>query len=248
MAVNEVRHYGPDNQINFPVTGGGSVIPKGALLKPGTTDGTNLGLLIPATGSTEAVSVIGLLQQASVVANDSTATGTVFTTYPIDILTQYRTVRMEISQASGDSVACTQAVTTTTMTVTNSENTIGGSFVYVTVGTGIGQTNFVTASASGSFTLKAAFGTSLDTTSKYIKIPRRFHSLIFMNSDGTKMASQAAASSMRGLILDIFIVRNGEEHPLNPVNDSAYTGLNSLASLKFYADVALIEPGPYVLV
>ncbi len=242
-----VINYGPDNQTNLPVSGLGSAMVNGALLCGGAVGSaaTENGMLKLATGASAVPDIIGILRQAHATADDTTVSGTVFTTKPVDLLTPYRIVRMEYAVASGDLIAATQAVSTTTITLTSLEDNIDAGFLYVVSGTGAGQTNFLTASASGSATLKAAFATSLDTTSKLIKIIPRFNRLIAISSDGTKLTSQAAAGAVNAVVLDTFIVRNNREDQLNPVNHAALTGLNGLASFRFEADVLIRDTIPY---
>lgn len=240
-----VINYGPDNQTNLPVSGGGSAIATGALLMRGATPGTNNGMLIPATGSSATPDIIGILRGPHATAEDTTIGGTVFTTRPVDLVIPARIVRAEYSQASGDLITCTQAVSTTTMTVTSLEDDIDAAFIYVVSGTGAGQTNYLTASASGSCTLKAAFGTSLDTTSKFIKILPRFHQLASWTSDGTKLSSQAAAGGAKVIVIDTFMIKNAFEVQMSPVSHAALTGLSSLASIKFEANIAIRDTVPY---
>ena len=52
---------------------------------------------------------------------------------------------------------------------------------------------------------------------------------------------------MRVLVMDTVMVRNNEEVQLSPVSHDELTGLNSLAVLRFFADVAIVEAGPYPL-
>lgn len=243
----EVRNYSADNYINLPVSGGGSAIVKGTLLKRGATPATMNGHLRLATGNNANPYAIGVLQEAHATADDTDVAGTIFKTHPIDIVCPFRIVRIEYSLASADLITCTQAVTTTTMTVTSLEDDIDAGFIYVVSGTGAGQTNYLTASASGSCTLKAAFGTSLDTTSKFVKILPRFHQFGSLTTDGVKLASQAIVGAARVLVLDTLLVRDGNELPMDPTKHSALTGLNSVASLKFFADVAIVDSGPYTL-
>jgi hypothetical protein len=46
-----IINYGPDNVTNLPVSGGGSALVAGALLKPGPTPATNNGTLVLASGN-----------------------------------------------------------------------------------------------------------------------------------------------------------------------------------------------------
>ena len=245
-----VINYSPDQNIKLPVSGAGSAIVKGTLLARGalTSAATKNGHLEPTvSNSVSAIHAVGILQEAHATALDTDVAGTIFTVRPVDLVMPYRVVRMEYSLASGDLITCTQAVSTTTMTVTSLEDDIDAGFVYVVSGTGAGQMNYLTAAAAGACTLKAAFGTNLDATSKFIKILPRFHITISYTSDGTKLSSQAAVGIKRGFILDIHIVRNNNEQQLDPTKHSALTNLNSLASLRFEADVAITDTGPYPL-
>ena len=234
-----VVNYSPDNYINLPVDGNGSDIKIGALLMRGATGGTNTGRLILAASA--GADCIGVLQEKHTYSatGDTNQGGTVFVTHPIDLIVPARMVRVEYSQGSSDLITCTQTVTTTTMTVTSLEDDIDGAFLYVVSGLGAGQTNFLTASTGGACTLKAAFGTSLDTTSKFIKILPRFHKLAVLTSDGTKLSSTAAVGTWTVAILDNYIVRDNAENQLNPVKHDTLTGLNGYSSLRFEALVAV---------
>lgn len=241
-----VVKYGNDNVTNLPVTGGGSDIPAGALLKPGVTAGTNFGSLIVSTAnSTASVDAIGILRELHdfSVSGDTTNAGTSYVTHPVQLIVPGRVVRAYYS--STVLVACTQAVTTTTLTLTSLEDDIDGSFLYVQSGTGAGQTNYLTAAAAGSCTLKAAFATSLDTTSNLIKILRRFHQKIALNADGTMLGSYDAVGVHNAVVIDSFIERNGDLISLDPTKHAALTGLNSLRSIRFAADIMFRDTTPY---
>lgn len=243
-----IINYGPDNVTNLPVSGGGSALVAGALLKPGPTPATNNGTLVLASGnSTASPDVVGILREAHATADDTLVAGTVFKTHPVQLIVPGRVIRVEFSLASGDLVTCTQAVSTTTMTVTNLEDDIDASFLYVVSGVGAGQTNYLTAAASGSCTLKAAFGTSLDTTSKFIKILRRFHQKVSYSSDGTKLSSQDVVGVHNAVVLDIYIERNNRIEQLNPTKHAALTGLSSIRDLHFWADIVLRDSFAYTI-
>src|SRR6185436_15037423 len=115
-----IVNYGPDNVTNLPVTGGGSALVAGALLKRGPTPATQNGLLVLASGnSVGCLDAVGILREAHATADDSDVAGTVFKTHPIQIVVPGRVVRVEYSLASADLITCTQAVTTTTLTLTS---------------------------------------------------------------------------------------------------------------------------------
>lgn len=235
VSKTQRRHY------SLPVYGAGSDIPADSILKRGATPGTNNGMLIAHNGSGAAVDLVGILEclHDFSVVGDNLIAGTAFVTQPVELIDAPPIITIDFDLAS--LIDCTQAVNTTTMTVTSLEDDIDGSFIYVVSGTGLGQTNYLTASASGSATLKAAFGTSLDTTSKFIKILERFHKLLSLNSDGTKLASQAAAGSLAGTIIDLRMQRGGVIEQLDPTKHDALTGLNNIKDLRFEADIVLFD-------
>lgn len=232
--------YGPDNVVNLPVSGSGSALVAGALLKRGPTPGTNQGFLTLCSANTTAsVDAVGILREAHATALDTDQAGTIFTTHPVQLIDTGRLILIEYSLATGDLLACSQAVTTTTITLTSLEDDIDSGGLYVGVGTGIGQINYLTASAAGSATLKAAFGTSLDTTSKVVKILPRFHQKAALTADGTKLASFAAVGVHDFSVIDTLIERNNRLEQFNPVKHSALTGLNSLRDFHIYAVCAI---------
>lgn len=217
----------------------------GALLKRGLT--SYLGSLVLAGGASAIPDSIGILKEAHATADDTLLDGTVFTVKKVELTIPYRVVRCEYDQATASTVACTQAVTTTTLTLTSLEDNIDAAFLYVAAGTGAGQTNYLTASAAGSCTLKAAFGTSLDTDSYLVKILPRFHKLLGFNTAGTKLVSAAAAGAVKGFVIDSFYeTAFTGEIQLNPVKHAALTGLNATGrNTKFWADICITDSGPY---
>lgn len=240
----EIVRYGQEMTTNLPVSGGGSALVQGCLLKRGATPASMNGHLRVATGSAAHPDTIGILKEAHATADDTDVAGTIFKTHPIELVTPFRIVRMAYAVASADLIACTGAVNSTTFAVTSLEDNIDAAFIYVVSGAGAGQINYLTASAGGSATLKAAFGTNLDTTSRFIKILPRFHPLGALNADGTKLTSQDAAGSWPIIVIDTWIVRGEGKDQLNPVNHSALTSLNNTV-IRFEADVAIRDTVPY---
>ena len=152
---------------------------------------------------------------------------------------------MLFRSATADTVLATSA--TTVLTVTSLEDNIDGSFVYVTAGTGIGQLQYLVASASGSATLKAAFGTTLDSTSRIIKILRRFHALVGLTSDGTKLSTTAAVGAVNARIMDIRMIRGSEKDEcLDPTVHPGKTGLNN-SRTRFVADLLFLTTACYTI-
>lgn len=247
ISKTQRRHY------KMPIYGAGADIPADSLVKRGATPATNNGMLIAHNGSSAAVDLVGILEclHDYSVVGDSLMNGTAWVEQPVELIDSPNIITIEFDISAANAISCTEAVNSTTMTVTSLENDIDGAFIYVVSGVGAGQTNYLTASASGSCTLKAAFGTSLDTSSKFIKILPRFHKLLSLSSDGVKLASQAAAGSLAGAILDIRIQRGGQSESLNPTKHDAITGLVytdssgttglSARDLKFEADIVLFD-------
>lgn len=242
----KIVNYGPDHKLNVPIYGAGASIEKGALVKRGATPATDNGMAVKASGASAIPDILGILTAGLNYASEGETLidGTKFVVKPVELVNPVRAVRIEYDKSS--MIACTSAVDTATLTLTSLEDNIDAAFLYVAEGTGIGQTNYLVASAAGSATLKAAFGTSLDnTTSKLLKILPRFHQIFSLNSAGTKLASQAAAGAVKGIVLDSFIERNGRLEALDPTKHAALTKLNSLSSIRFYADVLIRDAIPY---
>jgi hypothetical protein len=233
-----------DGVYRLPIYGGAADVKLGAFLRRGDTPGTTQGALIKHSGNNAGPDLIGRLLEPLVYATDgeTLAAGTSYVEKGVELCMPHRILRVEYDLTS--LITCTTTVTTTTLTLTNLEDDIDAAFLYVASGTGAGQMNFLTAAAAGSCTLKAAFTTSLDTTSKLIKILPRFHQKASLNSDGTKLASQDVVGTWNVMILNSYIQKNGNLFRLSPVDHAALKGLSSLASLKFFADVAVRDSIP----
>lgn len=239
--MNVIHKDGKNGIYNLPVYGAGSDIKRGSFLKKGTTPGTDNGMLIAANGASATPDIVGMLQALHdySVDGDTLIAGTKFVTHPVLLAHPWRIFRMEYDLTAGNAIVCTGAVTTTTMALTTLEGDIDAAFVYVVDGTGEGQTNYATAAGTNDITLKAAFGTSLSTDSYFIKILPRFHILGSFSSDGTKIASQAAAGAVKIVVIDSYIQRGTRLEQLDPTKHAALTGLTSVKGLKFFADIAI---------
>ncbi len=242
-----IINYGVDNRINLPVSGAGSDINLGALLKRGPTPTTDNGTLVLAGGSSAIPDSLGILQELHDFSEsgDALPDGVSFPRHPVDLIAPGRILRVEYSQATADLISATQAVNSAALTLTDLEDDIDAAFLYVVSGLGAGQTNFIIDSASGSATLKAAFGTDLDATSRLIKILPRFHEIASLTSDGIKLSNQALAGAVKVSILDSWIVRDNDEKQLDPTSHSALVGLDGIASLRFEADIYIRDTIPY---
>lgn len=176
--------------VKMPVTGGGTAIVDGALIFPGTTQGTNLGLMIVGTGA--AAATVGILKGAHAVAADSVQAGTLWTYRTIELLTPVPFAEVEYSQASADTLAVT-SVSTTTVTITSLENNADTGWLYAVSGLGAGTLAFCPAINGGTATTKTATG--WDSTTKVIHIFRIGHATATLNAAATAFKTQAAAGS-----------------------------------------------------
>lgn len=235
-----------DVRYKLPIYGGSADVKRGAFVMKSATPGTSNGSLIKASGNNGNPNVVGRLQELHSYATtgDTLIDGTSFVTHVVGLVHPWRVWRMAFDPTSV--ITCTQAVSSATITVTSLEDDIDASFLYVQSGLGAGQTNYLTAAAAGSATLKAAFGTSLDTTSKFLKILPKFHDVLSLNSDGTMIASQAAVGAMKAFIVETYIERNGKLETLNPVKHAALN-LSGMRTVKFFADVAFRDTAVYTV-
>lgn len=251
--VDSVR--GADGVMMLPVSGAGANIPLGTILMPGVTGGTNIGVAIPITASSNA-DAIGCIAEKHVFSGsgssgDATTATLVnwyspFTQYPpsrpVNLLNTCALVRVDYSLVSTLAVA---SATSTVLTITSLAGSADSSFFYVNAGTGIGELNWAKTTASGSATLTSASNTTLDNTSKLTQILPLFYSsitwLINTASVATLIDSAAAAGSGGASILQNMIGINGSEFYLDPKAFHKKTGLQNVANLSMYSKVALVD-------
>lgn len=229
MARNASGRY--PGTIRVPFTGAGTIIPDGAPVVPGTSQGTTLGLAVQAAANADWTDCVGLTKGASVVANDSTQTGTVWTYAEIELIDSIDLIEMDWSLATADLVTCTQAVSTTTLTLTSLESNADCGWFYVAAGTGIGQLLFATAINGGTATLMTAPSPALDTTSKLVHIKRFGHKLHFTalstgaTGTGYKLASQAAVGSVKFMTLENYIESQSNGIGKQLLNPTLHNGI-----------------------
>ncbi len=230
----------------LPVNGGAADIKLGAFMKVGATPGTDGGLLIKASGFSATPDILGRINAGLdySVETESLLNGTTWVTKPIQLAHNFGIFRIEYDLTSV--ITCTEATTGTDFNVSSLEADIDGCFIYMVAGDSIGQTNYATAAGSNDLTLKAKFGTDTAIGDTFIKILPRFHDLIGLNSDGTKLGSQAAAGAVKGMVIDTIIERNTDGgKQMEPTSHAALTGLNGARSIRFYADVAIRDTAVY---
>lgn len=176
--------------VKMPVTALSAALADSALIMPGVTQGTDLGLMIVASGA--AATAVGILKGSMATSLNSVQAGTTWTYRIIELLTPVPFVEAEYDQATASLLAVTSVVTTT-VTITSNENNADTGWMYAVSGTGAGILAFTTAQTSGTATTKTATG--WDSTTKIIKIARVGHATATLNTAATKIASQAAAGS-----------------------------------------------------
>lgn len=215
--------------VQVPIYAASGTISQGALIMPGVTADTDLGLFIVGTGA--AADSLGCLTSKYTYSatNVSNVAGTLWTDVEVELHDQYTPVWVEFDQADTMAVASTS---TTTVTITSLEDNIDTSWLYAVSGTGIGKLAFLTASASGSATSKTA--TSWDNTTTVIKILRLGHPLAKLNSTADKIGTDAAAGSWTVYVLETWFEAQG--YPLQRLNPTKHDNL-TLTSPRFYAKV-----------
>ncbi|MEK7111964.1 MAG: hypothetical protein AAB875_01425, partial [Patescibacteria group bacterium] len=130
MELIGVLHGGQAIIQDIPVRGNAANIVRGAAVMKGTTDGTNVGFAIVATGA--GVDVLGVLIELThvntVAGDDSNATGTNYTLRRICI-DPFALYRAEYDTADTMTVA---SVSAGDVTVTSAEATLQGGWLYAT--------------------------------------------------------------------------------------------------------------------
>lgn len=259
MAITEVV-YSPAGKWAelFPVSGAGSNIPKGTLMMRGATAGTNLGVAIPvtATSNTRAIGILAELHNFSASGDATTATlnswfpnGTLasgktqFPSRTIELLDTAVVMRVEYYLSSTVAVASYSAGT---ITITSFEANYDSGFVYVNAGTGIGQLGFVASSSSGSCVLTSALTTALDSTSKLTKVMPIFYDTpvwkVNTTTVPTLIDSTAAVGTGRAVNLGNFISKgDGLPQRLDPLVYHNAQSLNSITNLVLFSQLALVD-------
>lgn len=233
---NEILNY------FWPVKHGGTTINDGALLMPGVTAETDLGVLILATSA--GADAIGLLSgQLASTVTDTLAAGTVWQVKNVQPAAPMHVIESEYDLTDTMAVASTSS---TTVTITSLEDNIDTSYLYAVSGTGAGSLYFVATSASGSCVTKSATG--WDSTTACVKILRLFHQLAKLNSTSDKIGTDAAAGSYTCVVLQNWLRSNGSRNYLDPTKHSGLTGLSTAyLGTKFFADICVRNGTPYTI-
>ena len=237
-----VSRYGQTLEYDLPVRHGGTTIGLGALVMRGATAGTNLGVLIIASGTgTDQVGIIKTALASTV--TDTAVTGVTWNTRPIELVVPVRVIQIDYDTA--DTMAAVSS-SGTTITVTSLEDDIDTGWIYAFGGTGAGQLGYIDTAAAGSCTVKTAFATVLDSTSTLLKVLPLFHQLGKVNTAGDKIGTDAAVGTWRISVLQNWIDRNGILEPLNPTKHDGLTGLNTGVT-RFMADICIRDSFAYTI-
>lgn len=222
---------------DMTVRHGATTVSVGALLVKGATPGTNNGMLIVSGAAvTDGVGV--LLEELLSTVTDSNIDATVDVRRRVQILPPGGVLLAEYSQAAADDVAVTSS-SGTTITVGSLEDDIDGGWVYVINSTNSNrQLRVLTASASGSATMKSALGTNLTSADSIVKVCPRLHQLLVITTAATQLATTAAAGTARLTVLENYIqdLPGIPFRPLDPVSDSPRT---LTAQGKLFSDVTI---------
>ena len=243
----EISKYDQKRHGLIPIYAGAADLPAGTMLKVGVSAGTDLGAVVKASGASDIPGMFGHLEEVLdySVDGETLQAGTSFVRKKVGLAFNNPIFQLDFSQETADTFGATSSGTT--ITAGSLEDDIDASFIYVVSGAGRGQLQYLTAAASGSATLKAAFGTTLDGTSKIIKILRRFHQLASLTSDGTKLSSQAIAGAVNARILDIRMIRSSEKDEcLDPTVHPGKSGLHN-NPVRFVADVVFLTTASYTI-
>lgn len=238
-----VKRRGDTQEYYWPVKNGAALIADGALLMPGVTADTDLGVLIPAT--TACSDAVGtLIGKMAATETNTLVAGTAWKTWPVCPIGPM--VVLEVDYDLTDTMAVASN-SSTTLTITSLEDNIDTSWVYAVSGTGAGELSYLASSASGSATQKTAMGWSSDTTC--IKILRLFHQLAKINSTSDKIGTDAAAGSWTCVILQNYLSCLGRpSEVLDPTKHDNLDGLSATGmGTRFYADVAVRNSAAYTI-
>lgn len=227
----------------WPVKNTAAAIADGAILMPGVTAETDLGVLIPGTSAI--ADAIGTLTGPIAATDTNTlVNGTAWLVKNVSPIVPMSIVRVDYDTADTAAVASTSG---TTVTITSLEDNIDTSYLYAVSGTGAGLLAFVATSASGSCVTKTA--TSWDSTTTVIKILRLFHPLVKINSTSDKIGTDAAAGSWTVVVLQNYVSNiQRVSQVLDPTVHDNISGLSATGvGTRFYADVAVRNSAAYTI-
>lgn len=249
-------------QYYWPVKNSAAAIVSGALLMPGVTAETDLGVLIPASGA--GADAVGILQGPVAAADVNTlVAGTAWLVKEVVPVAPMRIIRAAYD--FGSAVATGNTSSGTTVTITSLEDNIDTSYLYIYSGTAIGQLQYLATSSSGSAVTKTAFSPAVSSTDTFIKILRLFHKLHVLSTNVDKLGTTAAVGTWKICVMQNYIRYGGITSVMVPCAPtlgangvgvtggfpaftvaSGLTGLNNYSDLEFQADIAIRNSAAYV--
>jgi hypothetical protein len=240
---------------------------------PGVTAGTNVGVLIPITATSNA-NVIGLLNEAHnyalsgdaltttvtqwfplsgftgasyLLGNIISPTAIAFPSHPVDLIDSTVLTRVSYNLTTTAMPVASYTAASTTLTITNEITGKDSSFDYINAGPGIGQLAFVTVSNAGSDTIGAAFTTAPTSASYITQVLPMFYRLpiwkINTATVATTLDSTAAVGTGRAIMIANFISLGGDSFQLDPYVFSNYQKLNTYTGLDLYTYCQLQSSG-----
>ena len=212
----------------LPLDGNGSDIPDGVLLTPGVTAGTDLGVfIISGAAGDDVIAVKEGIHDFSEVGDSAPEDVVTHVLGRVNFLYPGTILAAEYDQS--DTETADGGSSGTTLTVTSLEDNIDSSWIYVVSGDAIGQLHYVDSSASGSCTFGSTPTTDLGTADTFIKILRRGHALIKLNTARAQIGTDAAAGSGQFRVLVNQYQAKGTNgwEDLDPTKHDGLTGLNT---------------------
>ncbi len=236
---------GPAKTTQIPVLAASTLIPAGALLMRGVTAATNIGFGKIASGAfTDA---IGVTEESYPTTATQSVQSTGVTKFKKVTTNPFAVYRAEFSQAVADTL--TAATSTTNDLALASIEDINGGWVYVVSGAAKGQLQYIVSQSSGHLISLTSWATAIAAGDYFIKIYPRFHKLVDLTTDATKIGgtggSQAAAGSSVVCVHDIYI--QADTIPLQRLDPALHSGLTGLDTKnpRFFADLSF--PKHYML-
>lgn len=260
MAITEVAYSQKVDRLILPVSGAGSNIPPGTPMFRGTTAGTNAGVLIPITASSNTRCVGLLVAQHNFTNMGDATTATVVNWYPgygglvtstapaqeIQLLDVMTLVNMDYSLTT-TGIAVTSG-TTSLITIGSLQTTYpdDGGWAYFNAGTGLGQLGFIKRRTAGdaSYTVDTVT-TAADNTTKITHVlPLLIDLPIFVvntTTQATILDSANTVGSGRAVNLRQLIQRGDKIDDLDPKTFSNMQSLNSQNRFALRAQLAFID-------
>ena len=207
----EIIRNRPSRNQQLPIDGAGIDIVEGAVIMPGVTDDQDRSVFIVASSAAaDAFGLMANLHDFSAVGDSTPENGAAYVLQGVTPFLPGCEVAAEMANDADNDVDVASA-TTAVITITSLEDDIDGCWFYVRAGTGIGQLSYIEASAAGTFTVKSALTTTLDSTSKLLIMRPVGWQLVELNTAADKIKSTAAAGNLPWRVLENQFKYAGQE-------------------------------------